>query len=115
MPLLSELLTDVPGITLPTARSPEAHVWHLYVVLLEGIDRQKLMQQLSERGIATAIHYPTPVPYQPAYVHLGYQRGDFPVASDVTSRCLSLPMFPSLTEEQILYMADAIKECLGCA
>jgi dTDP-4-amino-4,6-dideoxygalactose transaminase len=113
--LFNELLADVPGIKLPAARSPEAHVWHLYVVLLEGIDRQKLMQQLSERGIATAIHYPTPVPYQPAYAHLGYRRGGFPVAEDVTSRCLSLPMFPDLTEEQIFYVADSIKECLGCA
>jgi dTDP-4-amino-4,6-dideoxygalactose transaminase len=112
--LLSELLNDVPGIQLPVARSPEAHVWHLYVVLLEGLDRPKLMQQLSDRGVATAIHYPIPVPYQPAYAHLGYRRGDFPIAEDVASRCLSLPMYPYLTEEQIFYVADSIKECLGC-
>jgi dTDP-4-amino-4,6-dideoxygalactose transaminase len=112
--LLSELLADVPGLKLPTARSPESHVWHLYVVLLEGANRQKLIEQLAERGIATAIHYPTPVPYQPAYAHLGYRRGDFPVAEDVTSRCLSLPMFPDLTEDQIFYVADSLKECLGC-
>jgi dTDP-4-amino-4,6-dideoxygalactose transaminase len=112
--LFNELLGEVRGLQLPEARSPEAHVWHLYVVLLEGVARQELMQQLSERGIATAIHYPTPVPYQPAYAHLGYRRGDFPVAEDVASRCLSLPMFPSLTEEQIFYVADSIKEILGC-
>ena len=56
-----------------------------------------LMNQLGERGIATAIHYPTPVPFQPAYAHLGYRRGDFPVAEAIADGCLSLPMYPELT------------------
>ncbi len=113
--LLTELLADVSGVQTPTAAAEEGHVWHLYVVLLEGIDRNKLMQQLNERGIATAVHYPTLVPFQPAYSHLGYRRGAFPVAEDVASRCLSLPMFPDLTVEQLFYVAEAIKECVECA
>ena len=97
----------------PTALEPAAHVWHLYVVLLNGIDRSALAKQLFERGIATAVHYPTPVPFQPAYAHLGYQRGDFPVAEDVASRCLSLPMFPELTDEQLEYVAAELRDCLS--
>jgi dTDP-4-amino-4,6-dideoxygalactose transaminase len=104
------LLADVPGIQLPSAGDPESHVWHLYVVLLRGIDRGQLMGQLADRGIATAIHYPTPVPYQPAYAHLGYRRGDFPVAEDVTSHCLSLPMYPELTDQQIDCVAAAVRQ-----
>ncbi len=111
---LGELLAGTPGLRIPTALEPEGHVWHLYVVLLEGIDRDSLVKQLAERGIATAIHYPTPVPLQPAYAHLGHRRGDFPVAEDVTSRCLSLPMFPELTGEQLEYVAAELRDCLRC-
>ena len=52
------------------------------------------------QGIATGIHYPTPVPFQPAYAHLGYRRGDFPVAEHLMANCLSLPMFPELTPDR---------------
>lgn len=109
---LSELLADVPNLCLPTAADPDRHVWHLFVVLLSGVDRSRLMTQLAERGVASAIHYPTPVPYQPAYAQLGYRRGDFPVAEDVTSRCVSLPMYPELTDEQLEYVAQTVRDCV---
>jgi dTDP-4-amino-4,6-dideoxygalactose transaminase len=109
---LTELLADVREINLPTAVEEEGHVWHLYVVLLNGLDRNLLMRRLADRGVATAIHYPTPVPFQPAYAHLGYRRGDFPVAEDVTGRCLSLPMYPELSNEQLEYVAEAVRDCI---
>jgi dTDP-4-amino-4,6-dideoxygalactose transaminase len=112
---LDKLLAGVSGLRLPTAADSASHVWHLYVVLLEGVDRAGLMKQLGERGVATAIHYPTLVPFQPAYAHLGYRRGDFPVAEDVAGRCLSLPMYPELTDQQIEHVAQSVKECLGGA
>ena len=108
-----KLLAGIPGLALPTAHSADGHVWHLYVVLLDGIDRKTLMAQLGERGVATAIHYPTPVPFQPAYAHLGYRRGSFPVAEDVTSRCLSLPMYAELSDEQVAYVAATVKDCVS--
>jgi dTDP-4-amino-4,6-dideoxygalactose transaminase len=52
---------------------------------------------------------------QPAYSHLGHKPGDFPVAEDVMRRCLSLPMFAELTDEQIEYTASAVRDCLECA
>jgi dTDP-4-amino-4,6-dideoxygalactose transaminase len=109
---LNKLLTGIPGLQLPTAPTAERHVWHLYVVLLNGIERSSLATQLADSGVATAIHYPTLVPFQPAYAHLNYRRGDFPIAEEVASRCLSLPMFPELTGEQLVYMATTIKECV---
>jgi dTDP-4-amino-4,6-dideoxygalactose transaminase len=105
-----ELLADVSGIQLPAAPKKGRHVWHLFVVLVEGIKRDILQKQLAERGISTGVHYPTPVPFQPAYAHLGYQRGDFPVAEDVMNRCLSLPMFAELEDEQIDYVSEALHE-----
>jgi dTDP-4-amino-4,6-dideoxygalactose transaminase len=82
------------------------------VVLVEDGMRETLIERLNARGVAAGIHYPTLVPFQPAYAHLGYQRGQFPVAEDVASRCLSLPMYPELTDAQLEYVADTLKECL---
>ncbi|MGF1583600.1 MAG: DegT/DnrJ/EryC1/StrS family aminotransferase [Gemmataceae bacterium] len=108
----NELLADVAELELPTATDPLAHVWHLYVVKVNHPDRDTLRATLADKGIATGVHYPTPVPFQPVYSHLGYQRGDFPVSEDLMSRCLSLPMFPELTVEQIEYTCQVFKECL---
>jgi len=108
-----ELLGDVANLQLPACPRPTGHVWHLFVALVNGVDRSWLQSQLAERGISAAVHYPIPIPFQPAYAHLGYQRGDFPVTEDVMGRCLSLPMFASLRDEQIEFVASTIKNLLG--
>ena len=96
-------LANVAGLELPAAVETDAHVWHLFVVLLRTINRDWLRKRLAAEGITTAVHYPTPVPLQPAYAQLGYKRGDFPIAERVTQSCLSLPIFPELTDEQICH------------
>jgi dTDP-4-amino-4,6-dideoxygalactose transaminase len=108
-----ELLADLPGLVLPKAPLPEAHVWHLFVVRALGRQRDELRAALAKLGIAAGVHYPTPVPFQPAYAHLGYQPGDFPVAEDLMRTCLSLPMFPELTQEQVQHTAGALHELVG--
>src|SRR5581483_4657479 len=90
-----------------------AHVWHLFVVLVDGMDREEVRGRMADQGIATGVHYPVPVPFQPAYAHLGYQPGDFPVAEDVMSNCVSLPMFPELTDEQVQATARAVRKVLA--
>jgi dTDP-4-amino-4,6-dideoxygalactose transaminase len=107
-----ELLADVPGLVLPAAPRPEAHAWHLHVVVSRDRPREEVQQALAERGVATAVHYPTPVPFQPAYAGLGYRPGDFPVAEDLMANCLSLPLFPELTAEQVEHTAAALREVL---
>jgi dTDP-4-amino-4,6-dideoxygalactose transaminase len=102
-------LADTAALKLPQAPTPEAHVWHIYAVLTNEIDREELRSRLAEQGVATSVHYPVPVPLQPAYSHLGYRVGDFPVAEDVMARCLSLPMYPELSESQIQYTTDVIR------
>lgn len=108
-----ERLAGLPGIVLPACPHPDGHVWHLFVVLATGMDRELLQQALSQRGVATGIHYPTPVPLQPAYSHLGYKPGDFPVAEHAMKHCLSLPMFPEMTNDQIDYTVDMLRATLG--
>jgi dTDP-4-amino-4,6-dideoxygalactose transaminase len=59
-----------------------------------------LIRHLAAAGIGTGIHYPIPLHLQKAYESLGYQAGDFPIAEELASAIISLPMFPNLTVEQ---------------
>lgn len=106
-------LSGVHGLTLPRATSPESHVWHLFVVLEDGDFRDPLRERLTECGVATGVHYPCPVPLQPAYASLGFRPGDFPIAEDVMNRCLSLPMFAGLADEQVDYVAESVRGCIN--
>jgi dTDP-4-amino-4,6-dideoxygalactose transaminase len=107
-----ELLANVPGITLPQAPRPDGHVWHLYVIMVHGRDREGVRRALAERGVTTGVHYPTPVPFQPVYAHLGHRTGDFPVAEQLMERCISLPMYPELRPEQVEYVAKSLREVM---
>jgi dTDP-4-amino-4,6-dideoxygalactose transaminase len=107
-----DLLSGTPNLQLPRCPQADGHVWHLFAVLVQGIDRSRLQKQLAEQGVATAVHYPTPVPLQPAYADLGHKPGDFPVAEDVMGQCLSLPMFAALRDEQIDFVAATLKSLL---
>lgn len=104
-------LEGVSGLALPHVADPLSHVWHLFVILVD--ERDQFRAALDKRGVATGIHYPTPIPYQPAFRHLEYEQGEFPVTEDVMSRCVSLPMFPELTHEQREYVVAAIREVMG--
>jgi dTDP-4-amino-4,6-dideoxygalactose transaminase len=81
----------------PYVKSDRHHVYHLYVVKVER--REQLQGHLKKRGIDTAIHYPVPVHLQPAFSYLGYKKSSFPIAESIAGKILSLPMYPSLTEE----------------
>lgn len=109
--LYREILAGLP-IVLPPADAPDAaSVYHLFVV--EAAGRDRVRAALSEAGIATGVHYPTPIHLQPAWRGLGYARGDFPVAERLAERCLSLPCFPGITEGQQMRVATALRAALG--
>jgi dTDP-4-amino-4,6-dideoxygalactose transaminase len=84
------------------------HVYHLYVIRTRN--RDALQEFLKSKGIGTAVHYPTPIHLQPAYRHLGYRQGDFPVAERRAREILSLPMFVGLRDEEVEYVAGAVVE-----
>jgi dTDP-4-amino-4,6-dideoxygalactose transaminase len=102
-------LADLP-IQLPTVGKDRSPVWHLFVVLHS--DRDRLRKDLERRGIATGLHYPIPLHLQKAYAHLGYSRGDFPVAERIGRECLSLPLFPEMTIRQQDAVIEALTDCL---
>jgi dTDP-4-amino-4,6-dideoxygalactose transaminase len=85
-------------------------VYHLYIVRVKKESRKNLQDHLQAKGISTGIHYPIALPNLMAYAYLGHSEKDFPEATKASHEILSLPMFPELTEEQIKYVAEAIKE-----
>ena len=107
--LYAELLDGVPGVRTPRSQSGNEDVWHLYVLRLE--DRSRVQSALASAGIATGIHYPTPVHLTDAFSYLGYSRGDFPVAEAASREVLSLPMFPHITPEQQRLVAEVVRRC----
>jgi dTDP-4-amino-4,6-dideoxygalactose transaminase len=101
-----ELLAAVPGIRLPIPDPTNADVWHLFVVQVE--ERDRILAELNAAGIGAGVHYPTPIHLTGAYAHLGYKRGDFPVAESAADRILSLPLYPHISPEQQQYVADTL-------
>lgn len=84
------------------------HVYHLYVVRVKN--RDAAQAGLHERGIATGIHYPCPLPHLSAYSHLGHATGDFPVAEAFSKEILSLPIYPELTQAEVEYVCSNLEE-----
>ncbi len=74
--------------------------------------RDIVRERLAAAGVESGIHYPVPLHLQPAYAHLGYRPGDFPVAERLAAEILSLPMFPEITEEQQDHVASTLAAAL---
>ncbi len=101
-------LKDLREINIPYV-SPEAdHVYHLYVI--KTSKREELIKFLLKNDIQTGIHYPIPPHLQKAYSELGFKKGDFPIAEHMSKTCLSLPLYPGLTFEEVDLVCDRIKE-----
>ncbi|MER3476999.1 MAG: erythromycin biosynthesis sensory transduction protein eryC1 [Leptolyngbya sp. ERB_1_2] len=101
-------------------QSGKGHVYHLYVLRVlrsqngqKFIDRETLQQRLEAQGIQTGVHYPLPCHLQPAFKNLGYREGDFPVSESLCQEIISLPMYPGLTETQVIQIVGAIEESLA--
>ena len=95
-------------IERPVEAKGAKHVYYMYVIRTKK--RDKLMSYLKERGISTGIHYPVPLHLQPAYKNLGFKKGDFPVSEKLADEILSIPVYPELTDEQLNYIVDTIKQ-----
>jgi len=101
------LLQEIEGVTPPAERF--FHIYHLYVIRVP--ERDGLRACLSERDIATGLHYPVPMHLQPVLVgHPQARQGALPVTERIVGEILSLPMFPDLTDAQIEEVVGAIRE-----
>lgn len=104
-----EALEGLP-LKLPTEAPGRRHVWHLYVALHPR--RDQLRRRLEAAGIQTGLHYPVPVHLQGAYAQLEHRPGDFPIAERVARDCISLPLFPEMTERQQDRVIDALRSAI---
>jgi dTDP-4-amino-4,6-dideoxygalactose transaminase len=91
---------------LPVHVSDSECVWHCYVI--ETPERDRVRSGLLDAGIQTGVHYPVPIHLQKAYAHLAYRRGDFPATEALSEQCLSLPIYPELSNEKISRVASVL-------
>ncbi len=107
---LREALAGIDSIVPPAPAAHDGdHVYHQFVIRTPR--RDAIREMLDERGIATGIHYPVPIHGSDAYLALAGGRDVAPTATALAGEVLSLPIFPSMTEEQIGLVGDAVREC----
>ena len=138
--LFHKYLKGIPGLILPElsisgmpANTQEiSHVWHQFTVRLTlrdtsaeaaphlwalassrpGTLRDIVSEELLQQGIGSMCYYPVPLHVQTAFADLGYKKGDFPISETLADEVLSLPMYPELTEEQVITIANALRTIL---
>jgi dTDP-4-amino-4,6-dideoxygalactose transaminase len=103
----SEELAGLPNLILPVLAAGCTHVYHLYVI--RTVERDALQAYLQAEGIGTMIHYPVPPHLQEAYSSGGFRRGQFPIAEKIADTCLSLPVYPGMSEENVRFISDKIR------
>ena len=97
-----------PEVILPYIPENMSPVWHIFGIRCKR--RDELESFLNERGIGTNKHYPIPIHLQECYKNLGFKRGDFPIAEEISATELSIPMYYGMAEEEIQYVIDIINE-----
>jgi dTDP-4-amino-4,6-dideoxygalactose transaminase len=100
-------LKGIGDLRLPETAPGATHVFHIYMVRTAA--RDALMDHLNREGIGTLVHYPIPPHLQKAYAGLGFHKGDFPLAESMADTCLSLPIWPGMTETDIDLVIETIK------
>jgi len=104
-------LKDCPGLQLPNDVNGDVHAWHVFVV--RHAARDHLQSRLGEKGIGTMIHYPIPPHLQPAYSELGLEAGTLPISEKIHQEVLSLPMGPTLDEDDVFRVCECIRQVIG--
>jgi dTDP-4-amino-4,6-dideoxygalactose transaminase len=109
----NEAFGDNDALEIPVTEPGVIHAWHLYVLRLRPaamkINRNRFIELLRERGVGTSVHcipLNTMAFYQNRY---GYRTGDFPISEEVYGRCLSLPIFPAMSDEDYAYVIEAVQ------
>ena len=115
----SELLADVEELILPTAQADRIHSWHLYVVRLKldrlTMDRAAVISKLKQAGIGVSVHW-LPLHMHPYYRETyGYRAADLPCAASLYHEIISLPLFPSMTVEEVAHVCSSLKDIVARA
>ncbi len=108
-----EAFRDMPCLLVPGRNPQSEHVFHQYTLRLQGLDRAAVQAYLKEAGIPSMVYYPIPLHLQKAYADPRYREGDFPVAERLAACVLSLPMHTCLTDEQMDYIIQNVKQAVA--
>lgn len=111
--MYNEAFSDCEGIIIPYQINNANSAWHLYIIQLDldklGIGRRDVFEALKRRNIGVNVHY-IPVYYHPYYKDIGYKKGLCTYAEALYERIITLPLFPQMSEEDILYVIKNVKE-----
>jgi dTDP-4-amino-4,6-dideoxygalactose transaminase len=113
----NEAFARMPEIELPPGGSTCRHAWHLYALRLNlerlNIDRAEFIRQLREKNIGASVHF-IPIPLHPYFASFSnLSRNDCPNAMRLYPRLVSLPLYPAMTEDQVDYVIQSIKETIA--
>ena len=110
-----------PNVVLPYVNPDTNPVWHIFGIRVKteaeknenaelGSGRKSLKKFLNDAGIGTNKHYPIPMHLQECYKDLGFKKGDFPIAEEISATELSIPMYYGMKDEEVQYVIDKINE-----
>lgn len=109
--IYNEILEDIEFVRPPVVKDNIRHAWHLYTILLDqSIDREKFFKHMKDANIGVNVHY------IPAYRHsyyienFNFNKNDYPVTEDVFQRIITLPLFPRMEDNNLQYIAGAIRD-----
>lgn len=110
--MYSNGLRDLEGVVTPVEKEGRRHVYHLYPVLLNEMDRGDFIREMKERGIGCSVHF-IPLHLQAFYQEkFGLMRGDYPLGEETYEREVSLPLYPAMQEEDVRQVIRCVHEIL---
>lgn len=114
--IYNQAFAGLEEVELPADRPNVRHSWHLYILRLNlerlNINRKDFIEELRQRGVGSSVHF-IPIPLHPYFARMSLADRPCPQALDLYSRCVSLPLYPAMTEEQVHYVADCVKEIVA--
>ncbi|MCU1338097.1 MAG: DegT/DnrJ/EryC1/StrS aminotransferase [Bryobacterales bacterium] len=113
--IYNQVLAGMEEVELPADAPRSRHAWHLYVLRLNlnmlNIDRGEFIEELRRRGVGSSVHF-IPIPLHPYFARMPVAQRPCPRALKLYPRIVSLPLYPAMTEEQVRYVADSVKDIL---
>jgi len=106
-------LFEGTDVVTPHVPSYNTHIYHQYIIRVASAKRDSLIEHLAEKGVSSRVYYPISLHLQECYKFLNYKIGDFSNSEEAEKTTLALPIYPELTEENISYIAEAIKSYLS--
>ena len=111
---LNEALAEIPEVAAPVERPENKHVYQMYTVRIkEGLVRDEFVRNLNKKGIGASIHFFPPVHHMPPYSGQDFRRDDLSVTEEIISEIVTLPMYPQMAADDLVYMVDSIRDTVN--